>query len=70
MKYVEIPTFVLPVVLDEDSRIHTDKHPFCVDNACPCHSDTEMIQERIKQPLRDGLLTSIEALRIYYGQQV
>lgn len=43
--------------------------PFCNDLACPCHC-LEMMIAFIEQPLIEGLLTGIEALRLWRGKQV
>lgn len=56
----------LPVVM-LDERLHTDKHPFCTDESCLCHANQEFFLEYIETPYQEGLLSSREALRLFYS---
>jgi len=33
-------TIIIPM---EDAPMHTDEHPVCTDNTCPCHEDEELV---------------------------
>jgi hypothetical protein len=59
----------LPVVM-EDAPIHTDIHPFCGNETCPCHSDPALIRQYLSTPLLNGLLTPEEASRTFYNRQI
>jgi len=59
------------IVLMEDPIIHTDSAPFCSDPSCPCHTDSELIYEHVPPRfLLDGLMTSEELERLFFGRQV
>ena len=60
---------VFPVLM-EDPIIHTDARPFCSDHTCGCHADELLLEEFVFAPLRHGLLTMDEALRLAAGKQV
>lgn len=63
----------IPVVLMDDEPLHTDEHPFCGSESCPCHdtaTNGELFEEYIERPIMDGLLTASEGLRLYWGEQV
>lgn len=63
------------VVTMEDAPLHTDEHPFCSDMTCPCHEKFDFSTgfycdyyfECVWVPYLLGLLTTQEALRIYYN---
>ena len=59
----------LPVTT-EDAPLHTNAHPFCSDETCPCHSDPALIRQFLSAPLNDGLLTPAEASRTFYNRQI
>lgn len=50
-----------------DEPLHTDEHPFCSDEPCPCHTNDDLFQEYIEMPYQDGLITAYEAVRLFYG---
>lgn len=60
----------IPLVPMEDRLIHSDDHPFCGDATCPCRNDVELFNEFINEPVLNGLLTTEEALRILWNEQV
>lgn len=62
-------------VIMETALVHTDEHPFCDDAVCPCHSDMSLEGCRyygihISEPLEDGLMTWVEADRLFRGGQL
>ena len=67
-KFLDKP---LPVVVMLDPVTHTDERPFCMDPACPCHTDSALIYEHVPPShLLNGLMTSEELERFFYGRQV
>lgn len=67
----EIPELTTPpvfIVRMEDELIHTDEHPFCSDDPCPCHDDADLVREYITQPLDNSTMTNTEAFRLYWNQ--
>jgi hypothetical protein len=62
------PAIQMPVVIMEDAIIHTNEHPFCSDETCPCHTDKELFEKYIDKPSREGLLTEKEAQRLQAGK--
>lgn len=73
VKEAEAEVRYVPVVLMDDEPLHTDVHPFCSDERCPCHdtaTNGEAFAEYIERPIMDGLLTTAEGLRLYWGEQV
>ena len=34
-----------PVVIMEDELVHTDEHPKCSDQTCPCHDEPEPMDD-------------------------
>ncbi|MEO7021374.1 MAG: hypothetical protein ABI234_14555 [Ktedonobacteraceae bacterium] len=59
-------TIPLPRVVYQE---HTAMHPFCWNNACSCHQDSEA-RMQVAMAHRDGLCTAEEAARIIAGQQI
>lgn len=37
--YAFLRDCLVPAVIDEDERVHTDDHPRCADPTCPCHGE-------------------------------
>ena len=73
MTTITIPTTnERPVLIvwieDGDELTHTNEHPFCNDPECPCHEDSDLVNEYIHQTLDSGTLTNAEAMRLYWGQ--
>jgi hypothetical protein len=62
--------YAVVVIRMEDEPIHTEEHPFCSDLHCPCHEDWQNINEHITEPLRNGLMTDNEAIRLYQDRQI
>ncbi len=63
----------VPIIPCEDEPMHTNEHPFCSDDRCPCHdtaTNGEEFAEYIERPIMDGLLTASEGLRLYWGEQI
>lgn len=64
----------IPIMYRAHDEIrHTDATPFCDDARCPCHSlanNGQTFIESIEQPIADGLLTTAEGLRLYWGEQI
>jgi hypothetical protein len=52
-----------------DEPIHTNEHPFCDEMSCPCHEESEFI-EQVQTWVTDGLITIEDAERIYRGQTI
>jgi hypothetical protein len=61
-----------PLVIQYEAGeiIHTDAHPFCGDETCPCHDDKEAWHRECGFPILDGLMTESEASRLFYGKQL
>ena len=55
----------IPVI--ESNLVHILMQPFCLDTSCPCHEDTERIQQ-VAQHVQDGLLTPEEANQLTAGR--
>ncbi len=77
MRHPHLPTayaFPIPIIYRAQDRvIHTDSTPYCDDPCCGCHvllNNLETYDRHIEQPLEDGLLTTEEAHRIYWNQQI
>jgi len=56
-------------VIPVDYEYHTDEHPFCFDEDCPCHTDKQAIGQ-VKQYYDDGLLTAQEAEWTIKGKMI
>lgn len=59
-----------PIVIpyEEDDRlIHTSEHLFCNDMDCPCHEESEFI-EQVQTWVTEGLITAEDAGRLYRGE--
>lgn len=64
-----IPELATPPVLIvwlEDPIIHDEQHPFCSDDSCPCHEDSDLMDEYIIKRLDSGLISNAEAVRLYW----
>ena len=59
--------FVL--VVPEEHLLHTADNPFCWDETCPCHDDSDAIAS-IANAINDGIITTDDAQRIIKGQTV
>jgi hypothetical protein len=59
--------FVL--VVPEEHLLHTAVNPFCWDETCPCHDDSNAIAV-INNAINDGIITSDDATRIIKGKTV
>lgn len=59
-----------PIVLieEDDESIHSTTG-FCVDLACPCHEDPDLIRE-VNQMYQEGLLTDQEATDLVAGKTI
>lgn len=62
-EYYVWPDASLPVYSE-----HAD-HAFCYDLSCPCHENTDSIQQ-LGQAVTDGLATTDDADNIYRGRVV
>ncbi len=60
-----IPT----VPVSEGSLIHTSSNPFCYNDSCGCHEDSELIAE-VTDAVNQGLLTAEEASFTVAGKMV
>ncbi len=61
---------VEPVVIPmEDDLLHTDHDPFCCDPGCPCHENSQAI-EQVSDLVENGLMTPAEATRFVQGRQL
>jgi len=59
----------LPVIPIEDAVLHTDKHPFCCNDTCPCRDDQEALTT-VNAAVVNGLLTPDEAIAFIQGRTV
>ncbi len=57
------------VVVPNNQPIHTADSPFCWDETCPCHDDSDAIAS-INDAITEGIITSDDAIRIIKGQTV
>jgi hypothetical protein len=57
--------YVSPV----DPIIHTPENPFCDDMTCPCHDDTDAIND-LNDAYQGGLVSREDADRIYRGRTI
>jgi len=57
-------SYVIPV---EGLLEHTREHPFCWNEACPCHEDSDEINA-VYQAVQDGLMTPEEATDFVLGK--
>jgi hypothetical protein len=48
---------------------HTNENPFCDDDSCDCHQEPDAV-EQVQQDIQDGLMTTDEATRHYYGKNI
>jgi len=59
--------FVL--VVPEEHPLHTQEYPFCWDETCPCHDDTDAIAG-ITNAINEGIITADDATHIIKGETV
>lgn len=59
--------YVYPVVEGADYREHTEDHPFCTEDDCPCHEDDEN-QKQLTRWYNEGLIGSVDGDLIYHGK--
>ena len=59
--------FVL--VVPEEHLLHTAVNPFCWDETCPCHDDSNAIAA-INEAINAGTITADDAQRIVKGETV
>ncbi|GHO75357.1 hypothetical protein KSD_31280 [Ktedonobacter sp. SOSP1-85] len=57
------------VVLTVDNPLHSMENSYCYSPSCPCHKDRTSIREA-KQAVKDGLMTSKEALNYIRGKHI
>jgi hypothetical protein len=57
------------LILPEENPLHTQDHPFCYNDACPCHQDQKRIAE-VHQHVQEGLLTPEEATLVVQGKTI
>ena len=55
------------IVVPVDVVIHTESHPFCWDDSCPCHTDEQAIGQ-VKEQYDNGLITAEEVELIIKGK--
>ncbi len=60
----------IAVIMLDDMQHELPNRPFCSDTSCPCHSDPDLLEPHIFDPLNDGLLTYQEASNLYHGKQI
>src|SRR6266702_7529901 len=60
----------IAVIMLDDMQHELPNRPFCSDTSCPCHSDPDLLEPYIFDPLNDGLLTYQEASNLYHGKQI
>jgi hypothetical protein len=60
--------FIL-VIPSEDDVLHTDEHPFCCNDTCPCREDQEALNI-VNVAVQSGLLTPDEATAFIQGRTV
>lgn len=61
--------YVYPVLPGTDWREHTDDHPFCGDDDCPCHKDEANLQQ-LNGWYENGLISNDDRIRIYNGMSL
>jgi len=59
----------IPVISIEDDLLHTQEHPFCSNDTCPCREDQEALST-INAAVLNGLLTPDEATAFIQGRTV
>lgn len=60
---------VYPVLEDADYREHTEEHPFCSEDDCPCREDSEN-QETLSEWYTEGLIGPVDGDLIYHGKTI
>jgi hypothetical protein len=60
--------FIL-VIPSEDDLLHTQEHPFCGNETCPCREDQEALST-VNAAVLNGLLTPDEATAFIQGRTV
>lgn len=61
--------YVYPVLEGTDYREHTEEHPFCPEDDCPCREDQEN-QEKLSEWYTEGLIGSVDGDLIYHGKTI
>jgi len=56
----------IPVVPHTQPILHTADTPFCWDETCPCHEDSDVIAE-LHDAINAGIITTDDAIRILKG---
>ena len=64
--YADNFILVIPI---EDDVLHTNEHPFCCNDTCPCREDQEALTT-VNAALLNGLLTPDEAIAFIQGRTV
>jgi len=59
----------IPVIPSEDDVLHTDEHPFCCNETCPCREDQEALTT-VNALVLNGLLTPDEATALIQGRMI
>ncbi len=60
--------FIL-VIPSEDDVLHTQEHPFCSNDTCPCREDQDALSA-VNAAVMNGLLTLDEATAFIQGRTV
>ncbi len=60
--------FILVIPIEGD-MLHTDEHPFCSNDACPCREDQEALST-VNALVLNGLLTPDEATAFVQGRTI
>ncbi len=55
-------------VIPTDTLTHSQAHPFCSDPACPCHENTEAVNQ-VNEWHQDGLISTTDATEIVRGHR-
>lgn len=64
--YADNYIIVIPM---EDELLHAFDKPFCWDKTCLCHDDQTLFRET-EQFVREGLMTTTEAIMFIAGKTV
>jgi len=59
----------IPVIPSEDDVLHTQEHPFCCNDMCPCREDQEALST-VNVLVLNGLLTPDEVTAFIQGRTV
>lgn len=61
--------YVYPILPDSDYREHTEAHPFCGDETCPCKEDPDNL-ETLQTWYDEGLIGPVDGDLIYRGKTI